>query len=55
MLIFPYAVKYNGVIYPANTPIEEVKVEPLEKVETKVEAPKGEKKPTRKRVAKGDE
>lgn len=24
MLTYPYAVKYNGVIYPANTAIEEV-------------------------------
>lgn len=46
MLTFPYAVKYNGVIYPANTPIKEVKAEPLE-------TPKGApKKPPAKR--KGD-
>lgn len=45
-MIFPYAVKYNGKIYPAYTEIEEIKPEPLEKVpeakETK-KAVKGDK------------
>lgn len=57
MITFPYAVKYNGVIYPANTPIEEIKVEPLEvpeetpDVEVPEETPEENKKPSRK---KGD-
>lgn len=41
---FPYAVKYNGVIYPANAEIKEVK--PLKK-----EAPKETKRNSAK---KGD-
>lgn len=44
---YPYAVKYNGVVYPANTEIEEVKAEPLEKT-PEVEEAKTVKKGTKK-------
>ena len=44
---FPYAVKYNGVIYPANTEIKEMKPVPLEKVVK-------EEKTTTKKAVKGD-
>lgn len=44
---FPYAVKYNGYIYPANTEIEEIKPEPLK-------TPVTEEKPKAKKAVKGD-
>lgn len=43
---FPYAVKYNGVIYPANTEIKEVKPEPIEEIK--------EEKASGKKAVKGD-
>ena len=47
---FPYAVKYNGVFYPANTEIKEVKpVEKTPKATSKV----SDKQDTKKAV-KGD-
>lgn len=46
MITFPYAVKYNGVIYPANTPIKETKA--------KAEKAVSNKKDTKK-VTKGDD
>ena len=49
---FPYAVKYNGVIYPANTEIEEVKPEPIEEVKGSNEA---KSTPKKKKISKGDE
>lgn len=41
---FPHAVIYNGVFYPANTPIEEPEEKVEKEPEEKVEKPKGRKK-----------
>lgn len=47
---FPYAVKYNGVVYPANTEIVEVKPEPIEIKDEPTEV----KPPKKKSAPKGD-
>ncbi len=47
---FPYAVKYNGKVYPANTEIPE-QVEKKEVTEPK----KAVTAPKKKKAAKGDE